>query len=46
MSESQSPNNNSQSMSEKSIPEHIVDGSIVIDSIEAFSSILTVFIRD
>jgi CRP-like cAMP-binding protein len=43
MSESQSPNNNSQSMSEKSIPEHIVDGSIVIDSIEAFSSILKQF---
>ena len=30
-------------MSEKSIPEHIVDGSIVIDSIEAFSSILKQF---
>ena len=43
MSESQSPNNNSQSMSEKSIPEHIVNGSIVIDSIEAFSSILKQF---
>jgi CRP-like cAMP-binding protein len=43
MSESQFPNNNSQSMSEKSIPEHIVDGSIVIDSIEAFSSILKQF---
>ena len=33
-------NNNSQLISQKSIPEHIIDGSIGIDSIEAFGSIL------
>ena len=43
MSESKTPDNNSQSIDEKSIPEHIIDGSIVIDSIEAFSSILKQF---
>jgi CRP-like cAMP-binding protein len=43
MSDSQSQKNNNQLLSEKSIPEHIIDGSIVIDSIEAFSSILKQF---
>ena len=43
MSESQTQSNNNQLIGEKSIPEHIVDGSIVIDSIEAFSSILKQF---
>ena len=43
MSESQTENNKKQSIGEKNIPEHIIDGSIVIDSIEAFSSILKQF---
>ena len=46
MSESKTENNNNntnQLIDEKSIPEHIIDGSIVIDSIEAFSSILKQF---
>lgn len=43
MSESQTENNKNQSIGEKNIPEHIIDGSIVIDSIEAFSSILKQF---
>jgi hypothetical protein len=36
-------NNNKPLIDEKSIPEHIIDGTIVIDSIEAFSSILKQF---
>ena len=43
MSESQTENNKNQLIGEKNIPEHIIDGSIVIDSIEAFSSILKQF---
>ena len=43
MSESPTQNNNNQLIDEKSIPEYIIDGSIVIDSIEAFSSILKQF---
>ncbi len=43
MSESHTQNNKNQLIGEKSIPEHIIDGSIVIDSIEAFSSILKQF---
>jgi len=43
MSESQTENNKNQFIGEKNIPEHIIDGSIVIDSIEAFSSILKQF---
>jgi CRP-like cAMP-binding protein len=43
MSESKTQDNNNKSIDEKSIPEHIIDGSIVIDSIEAFSSILKQF---
>jgi hypothetical protein len=43
MPESQTQNNKNQLISQKSIPEHIIDGSIVIDSIEAFSSILKQF---
>ena len=43
MSESKTQDNNNQSIDEKSIPDHIIDGSIVIDSIEAFSSILKQF---
>ena len=45
MSESptQNNNNNKPLIDEKSIPEHIIDGTIVIDSIEAFSSILKQF---
>ena len=45
MSESptQNNNNNKPSIHEKSIPEHIIDGTIVIDSIEAFTSILKQF---
>jgi len=43
MPESQTPNNSPQVMGQKSIPEHITDGSIVIDSIEAFGSILKQF---
>jgi CRP-like cAMP-binding protein len=39
----QNNKNNNQSIDQKSIPEHIIDGSIVIDSIEAFSSILKQF---
>ena len=46
MPESNKPDNNNQSIDEKSIPEHIIDGSIVIDSIEAFSSILKQFPRN
>lgn len=40
MTEFQVQNNESQIFSQKSIPEHIIDGSIGIDSIEAFGSIL------
>jgi hypothetical protein len=40
MTESGTQNKNSRLMSQKSIPEHITDGSIGIDSIEAFGSIL------
>ncbi len=44
MPESQKPNSkNKQLVHEKSIPEHIIDGSIVIDSTEAFASILKQF---
>jgi len=43
MSESQTQNKKNQLIGQKSIPEHIIDGSIVIDSIEAFSSILKQF---
>ncbi len=43
MSESQPPKNNKQPIGEKTIPEHIIDGSIVIDSTEAFASILKQF---
>ena len=43
MSESQTENNKNQLIGEKNIPDHIIDGSIVIDSIEAFSSILKQF---
>jgi len=43
MSESQAQKNNRQLISQKSIPEHIIDGSIGIDSIEAFGSILKQF---
>lgn len=47
MSESQSlPKKNNQLISQKSIPGHIIDGSIVIDSIEAFNSILKQFPND
>jgi CRP-like cAMP-binding protein len=43
MTESQAQKNNNQLISQKSIPEHIIDGSIGIDSIEAFGSILKQF---
>ena len=43
MSESQTQNKKNRLIGQKSIPEHIIDGSIVIDSIEAFSSILKQF---
>jgi CRP-like cAMP-binding protein len=43
MSESHGYKNNSGLVNQKSIPEHIIDGSIVIDSIEAFGSILKQF---
>lgn len=43
MSESKTQHTNNRSIDEKSIPEHIIDGSIVIDSTEAFSSILKQF---
>jgi CRP-like cAMP-binding protein len=43
MSESQAQNNKKGSGNPKSIPEHIIDGSIAIDSIEAFGSILKQF---
>ena len=43
MSESKTNAANQRSLDQKSIPEHIIDGSIVIDSIEAFSSILKQF---
>ena len=43
MPESNNQKNSGRSIDEKSIPEHIIDGSIVIDSIEAFSSILKQF---
>ena len=43
MSESQPPKNSKQPIGEKTIPEHIIDGSIVIDSTEAFASILKQF---
>lgn len=44
-SSSAQPNGN-QFRIEKSIPEHIIDGSIVIDSVEAFGSILKQFPDD
>ena len=43
MPDTKTNDKNNQSIDEKSIPEHIIDGSIVIDSIEAFSSILKQF---
>jgi len=43
MSESQVQKSNRGLITQKSIPEHIVDGSIVIDSIDAFGSILKQF---
>jgi len=43
MSESQAQKNNKGLVNPKSIPEHIIDGSIAIDSIEAFGSILKQF---
>jgi disulfide oxidoreductase YuzD len=43
MSDSQAQKNNRGSVNSKSIPEHIIDGSIAIDSIEAFGSILKQF---
>jgi CRP-like cAMP-binding protein len=43
MSEAQTQKNNYQSIGRKSIPDHIIDGSITIDSIEAFGSILKQF---
>jgi CRP-like cAMP-binding protein len=44
VSESQTEkNNNNELETPKSIPEHIIDGSITIDSIEAFGSILKQF---
>ena len=46
MSESPTQNKNKNKkplIDEKSIPEHIIDGTIVIDSVEAFSSILKQF---
>lgn len=43
MSESQPLKINKQPIGEKTIPEHIIDGSIVIDSTEAFASILKQF---
>ena len=45
MPDTKTNDKNNQSIDEKSIPEHIIDGSIVIDSIEAFSSILKQFPR-
>ena len=42
-SPTQNNNNNKPLIDEKSIPEHIIDGTIVIDSIEAFASILKQF---
>ena len=43
MSEPQVKKNTKGPVNPKSIPEHIIDGSIVIDSIEAFGSILKEF---
>lgn len=43
MSEPQALKNKKESANSKSIPEHIIDGSIAIDSIEAFGSILKQF---
>jgi hypothetical protein len=44
MSEPQTPHSSDKlPVHEKSIPEHIIDGSIVIDSAEAFASILKQF---
>ena len=43
MTESQARKNNNQLINQKTIPEHIIDGSIGIDSIEAFGSILKQF---
>ncbi len=43
MPDTKTNDKNNQSIDEKSIPEHIIDGTIVIDSIEAFSSILKQF---
>jgi CRP-like cAMP-binding protein len=43
MTESQAQKNSNNSVHRKTIPEHIIDGSIVIDSIEAFGSILKQF---
>ncbi len=45
MSESQAKSGNTRLMGKKSIPEHIIDGSIAIDSIEAYRSILQQFPR-
>jgi hypothetical protein len=43
MSESQTQKNTNHFIGRKSIPDHIIDGSIVIDSTEAFGSILKQF---
>jgi len=43
MPESQTQKNTNHFIGRKSIPDHIIDGSIVIDSIEAFGSILKQF---
>jgi CRP-like cAMP-binding protein len=43
MSDPEVQKNKRALMNQKSIPEHIIDGSIVIDSIEAFGSILKQF---
>jgi len=43
MTETQTRKTSNQLNSQKSIPEHIIDGSIGIDSIEAFGSILKQF---
>ncbi|MEE4262199.1 MAG: cyclic nucleotide-binding domain-containing protein [Desulfobacteraceae bacterium] len=45
-SPTQNKKNNNPPINEKSIPKHIIDGSIVIDSIEAFSSILKQFPKE
>ena len=43
MSEFQAQKDNQGLMKPKSIPEHIIEGSIAIDSIEAYGSILKQF---